>query len=246
MKYMGSKSAISNDIKSIIDYNRQSLDQWYVEPFVGGGNMMDKMKGNRLASDNNKYLIALWKGLQANLDRPKHISREMYDNAKNDFKNGTNEYYNDFLIGWIGFLASFNGKFFNGYAENEKRNYINEAINNVENQIKDLKDVKFELCDYKDLIIPENSIIYCDIPYFNTTKYETESFNHDSFYDWAELKNEQGNKVFISEYWMPEDRFTKIWQKQIKSNLSTKTQNKVECLFIPKNQEIKQQLLLFF
>ena len=250
MKYMGSKSAISHDIKMIIDINRKNLNQWYVEPFCGGCNMLDKMKGKRIAADNNKYLIALWKGLQANLKRPKHISKEMYDNAKKDFKNGTNEFYNDFQIGWIGFMASFNGKFFNGYSakRNTKdgiRDYAKESINNIENQIQNLLDVNFYLSDYDKLEIPKNSVIYCDIPYFDCTKYVGSVFNHNSFYDWAEQKSKEGNKVFISEYWMPEDRFTKIWQKQIKSNLSTKTQNKIESLFIPKNQEVKRQLSFF-
>lgn len=86
---------------------------------------------------------------------------------------------------------------------------------------------------------------YCDIPYINTTKYEVTDFNHDLFYNWAEQKSKEGDKIFISEYWMPEDRFIKIYQKQIKSNLSTKTQKKVECLFIPKNQEVKRQLSFF-
>lgn len=82
MKYMGSKSVISYDIKMFIDMNRTDLNQFYVEPFCGGCNMIDKMKGKRIAADNNKYLIALWQGLQANLERPKHISKEMYEKAK--------------------------------------------------------------------------------------------------------------------------------------------------------------------
>lgn len=38
--------------------------QWWVEPFVGGGNMIDKVTGNRIGADNNKYLIALLKEMQ--------------------------------------------------------------------------------------------------------------------------------------------------------------------------------------
>ena len=250
---MGSKNKISNYIHEFISLNK-GINQTYVEPFCGGCNMIDKIKGNRIASDNNKYLIALWQGLQANLNRPYEITKQMYDNAKNDFKNSTNVFYTDFEIAWIGFMASYNGTFFNsGYGGIIKtktgiiRNYIDEQIRNTENQIKYLKDVSFFYADYKTLEIPENSFIYCDIPYFKTSNYTTSNlFNHLEFYTWAELKNKEGNKVFISEYWMPEDRFTKIWQKQIKSNLSTKTQNKIESLFIPKNQEVKRQLSFFY
>lgn len=249
---MGSKNKISNDIHEFISLNKD-INQTYVEPFCGGCNMIDKIKGKRIAADNNKYLIALWQGLQANLTRPYEITKQMYDNAKNDFKNGSNEFYSDFEIAWIGFMASYNGTFFNsGYGGIVKtktgiiRNYIAEQIRNTEAQIKYLKDVYFCNADYKELEIPKESFIYCDIPYFNTSSYTTSNlFNHLEFYTWAELKSKEGNKVFISEYWMPEDRFTKVWQKQIKSNLSTKTQNKVESLFIPKNQEIKRQLSFF-
>lgn len=119
---------------------------------------------------------------------------------KNDFKNGTNEFYSDFLIGLIGFQASFNGKFFNGYVSdemNEIRNYQTELRLSIERQINKLKDVKFYFSDYKNLKIPEN-------------------------------------------------RFKKVWQKQINSYLNpSRAQKKVECLFIPKNQKIKSIGSLF-
>ncbi len=247
MKYMGSKKKIFKDIKAIIDLNRTSLKQAYVEPMVGGANMIDKMKGKRIAGDNNKYLIALWQGLQANLERPKVISKQMYDNAKKDFKNGSNDYYNDFLIGWIGFGASFNGKFMASYTGNTKtnRDYITESFNNIETQIKHLKDVEFNYTDYKNLVIPNNSIIYCDIPYKNTAKYAINVFNYSGFYDWTELKSKQGHKIFISEYWMPEDRFTKIWSKSIACGVTVGSSKRIESLFIPKNQTIKQNATLF-
>ena len=244
---MGSKDKISKEIKEIIDLNRTSSKQAYVEPMCGGCNMIDKMKGKRIAGDNNKYLIALWKGLQLDLKRPYEIPKDLYNKAKKDYKNGTNTNFNDFLIGWIGFMASFNGKFFDaGYGGiTEKRNYIDEQIRNTEAQIKNIKGIDFYFTDYQNLLIPENSIIYFDIPYFDSTKYTTNTFDYPIFYDFAELKSKQGHKVFISEYWMPEERFTKVWQKQVKSNLSTRTQTKIECLFIPKNQIINQNATLF-
>jgi len=241
---MGSKNSISLQIKEIIDLNRIS-NQVYYEPMCGGCNMIDKMKGKRFASDNNKYLIAMWKGLQQCLERPIIISKEMYNNAKCDYVNNNNKYYSDFIIGYVGFMASFNGKFFNGYATNEKRNYIIESINNIENQIKLLKDVYFKCCDYTEVEYIKNSVIYFDIPYINTTNYKINTFNHNEFYSFAEEKSKQGHKVFISEYWMPEDRFIKIWSKQINSNLSTQSQKKNESLFIPKDQKIFIQKQLF-
>jgi len=47
MKYMGSKSRHAKEILSIILKERKP-DQWYVEPFVGGANVIDKVDGKRL------------------------------------------------------------------------------------------------------------------------------------------------------------------------------------------------------
>lgn len=60
MKYMGSKRQIAKDIIPILLKDRK-VGQWYVEPFVGGANIIDKVTGNRLGNDINPYLIALFK-----------------------------------------------------------------------------------------------------------------------------------------------------------------------------------------
>jgi DNA adenine methylase len=243
---MGSKNKISLHIKEIIDLNRLP-NQAYYEPMCGGCNMMDKMNGKRYASDNNKYLIAMWKGLQEGLSYPKIITKEMHDNVKLDFKNKSNDYYSDFLIGWIGFVASFNGIFCNSYVGNTTadRDYTKESILNIENQINLLKGVEFTCIDYSLIDYGLNSVIYFDIPYRDTSEYKVGSFDYERFYNYAEEKSNHGHKVFISEYCMPEDRFTKVWTKQINSNLSTQSQKKIESLFIPKNQNIFTQKLLF-
>ncbi|MCW0484672.1 DNA adenine methylase [Gaoshiqia sediminis] len=63
MKYMGSKNRIAKYILPIILENRTE-NQLYIEPFVGGANMIDKVTGERLGTDNNEYLIALLRALQ--------------------------------------------------------------------------------------------------------------------------------------------------------------------------------------
>lgn len=66
MKYMGSKNRLAKHLLPIILKGRKP-NQWYVEPFVGGCNMIDKVKGLRLGSDVNGYLIALAKALQGGM-----------------------------------------------------------------------------------------------------------------------------------------------------------------------------------
>ena len=64
MKYMGSKNRIAKHILPIILKDRKP-DQWYVEPFVGGANMIDKVEGNRVGGEINEYIAAMWIALES-------------------------------------------------------------------------------------------------------------------------------------------------------------------------------------
>ena len=86
---MGSKARFAKEILPIILRGR-GYTQWYVEPFCGGLGTMDKVDGLRLASDKNKYIIAMWKGLQEGRTRPHEIPKELYDRARTEYNNGTN------------------------------------------------------------------------------------------------------------------------------------------------------------
>lgn len=44
MKYMGSKNRYAKEILPLILKDRKE-NQWYVEPFVGGANVIDKVGG---------------------------------------------------------------------------------------------------------------------------------------------------------------------------------------------------------
>ena len=234
MKYMGSKNRISKYILPIILKDRKE-NQYYIEPFVGGANMIDKVDGLRIANDVNKYLIAMWKGLQQNLDRPYNIDKELYSLARTAFNNDDNSIFSDFLIGWIGWMGSYNGRFFDGgYSGHSvgKRDYITEQIKNIEAQINNIKGINFIASDYQSLKIPNNSIIYCDIPYKDTKQYLTsKDFNHNDFWEWCRIKAKEGHQVFISEYNAPED-FECIWEMEVTNSMNTtKTYKPTEKLF---------------
>ena len=233
MKYMGSKSRIANEILPIILKNREP-NQYYVEPFCGGCNIIDKVDGPRIASDKNHYLIEMWKGLQSNRIRPYDITKEMYNAARYDFNNRQNENFSDFEIGWIGWMGSFNGRFFDGgySGKTKNRDYIKEQIQNTEKQIGKLKDILFYSCSYDELEIPDKSIIYCDPPYKGTKQYlSSKSFKHDNFWEWCREKSRSGHEVYISEYEAPFD-FECIWSKTVTNSMNTKkTYKPVEKLF---------------
>ena len=198
MKYMGSKARIAKHILPIILKDRTD-NQWYVEPFAGGMNMIMHVTGKRIANDINFYLIEMWKEL-LNGWVPEKVSRDAHTDVKRNTVN-----YDPYYVGWVRFNCSFGGDWFGGFAGETKtklgtvRDYQAEAIRNVLKQVKYLRGVKLHNKEYYDLYIPDNSIIYCDPPYEGTTKYAND-FDHVSFWDWVRLQHNKGHTVFVSEY----------------------------------------------
>jgi DNA adenine methylase len=226
MKYMGSKARLKKEILPLILKNRKP-NQYFVDLMAGGMNVIDDVDGNRIANDLNGYLIELWKGLILGKRGFEEISKDIYDEARKEYNEKTNLIYNKFEIAWIGFIASANGRFYEGgYSGISKtkigteRNYIKEAIKNIEKQIKKMEGVVFLNKQYFDVEIPKNSIVYFDPPYKGTKQYsEGKNFDYEIFYDYVRKLKNEGHQVFVSEYEMPSD-FVCIWEKEVKSSLS--------------------------
>jgi len=235
MKYMGSKNRIAKHILPIILKNRKE-GQCYVEPFVGGGNMIDKVDGKRIGSDFNKYVIEALLLIRDNPDKiPDIITEDNYTVLKNIEDHP--------LRGFVGFAMSFGGKWFGGYRRDVKGtkgcidNMATQTRRSKQSAIKQslkIQGVNFIYTSYLNLIIPDNSIIYCDPPYKNTTSYK-DGFNHYDFYIWCRSMTELGHTVYISEYNMPDD-FECVWEKEISCTLSQNGSNPkpVEKLFTVK------------
>lgn len=94
---------------------------------------------------------------------------------------------------------------------------------------------------YENVAIKTDSVIYCDIPYRNTTGYnflsnkksDKNNFDYDAFYDWC---GKQKELVIVSEYSMP-DGFVCVGQKEkLVTNCATQTTKAMEKLFVPKHQ----------
>ena len=113
-----------------------------------------------------------------------------------------------------------------------------ERLQSLES-LERLESFEYSVSDYKAVEIKPNSVIYADIPYISTNTYDGTSsvvqpFNHEEFYDWCCKQNEL---VLISEYYMPKDRFTKVWStNHVQSLCATKTSSVQECLFVPTHQ----------
>lgn len=250
MKYMGSKSRIAKYIVPIIQkYIDDNNVEKYIEPFVGGANVIDKIKcKEKYGSDKNKYLIALLKRVQNNGSLYDEVPKPLYDKARECFNHGDTSDFEDWEIGNIGFIASFNGRWFDGgYAKTgyEKtksglrlRNYYHEAKNNILAQAPNLKNIKFSVQDYKkaiDLSSDFGFVIYCDPPYKDTKQYKNATkFDYEDF--WQTMREwSKNNIVIISEQTAPDD-FICIWEQEVNRSIKAKDKRTAtEKLFIYNN-----------
>lgn len=233
MKYVGSKNRHAKEILKHILYHRKP-NQWYVEPFVGGFNIIDKVTGPRIANDDHPYIIPLFQAIQNGWEPPDHITEIEYQHIKNH-----PEKYDPALVGFAGFGCSYSGKWFGGYARGKQsngkpRNYCLESKKNILQQRDKLHGIVLYNRNYDDFPIPEHSIIYCDPPYQNTVKYnKTNKFDHKKFWMWCREQINLGHQVYVSEYQAPDD-FIEIWNKKVNNTLNQNTGEKtgIERLFV--------------
>ena len=220
---MGSKNKYAKEILKVILPHRTEGQLW-VEPFVGGCNMLDKVSNPRLGSDIDQDLITLWDAVSKGYTPPKYFTEGEYREIKTSESTPTK--------GYAAFALSYGGKKFGGWCRDSegKRDYVDEAYRNAIKQFPKLLNVNFVLSDYLTLNIPNGSLVYCDPPYRGTTGYKFK-FNHDEFWDWVRYTS-KNNKVFISEYTAPDD-FYCLWEKNVKSSLTgdTGARSAVEKLF---------------
>lgn len=239
MKYMGSKNRIAKHLLPIMLENRNG--RTWVEPFVGGANMIDKVDGRRIGADFNEYLIAMWKELQNGWTPPDFVSEDNWRDVKTQMESKFEKHYIAFVRLGCSFGADWNG----GYARNVRKDkpnaellnsttksYCGQSKRNILKQLPKLKGVEFLNSSYQDLEIPINSLIYCDPPYEGATKYK-DDFNHVDFWEWCRTKAKQGHLVYVSEYNAPND-FECVYSSEINNTLNNtaKTTKATEKLFV--------------
>lgn len=226
---MGSKSRIAKDIVPIIqDKIDKHKIMTYIEPFCGGCNIIDKIEcDKKIASDNNPYLIELFKNRELLSELPDVVTKDLYNDCRKAYYAADFTDYPQWYIGAIGFFASYSGRFYDGGFNGQgfldgrsKRNYYDEAKRNFIKQTSDLLGIDFLCGDYKKLYTGyENCLFYCDIPYNGTKQYNTSlNFDYDRFWSWASLMSEK-NIVLVSEYQAP-DEWEVIWQKELAKTMN--------------------------
>lgn len=230
---MGSKNRIAKEILSIMLKYRKP-GQWWVEPFVGGGNIIDKVTGNRIGCDVDKDVISALETIAYRTELLPKNNKEFTEKDYYKIKKCPNHP----LYGYVAFALSYGGKKWGGWRRDKegKRDYVAEAYRSALKQSKKLQGVLFFVCSYEEIpLLPPNSIIYCDPPYKDTTEY-SKKFDYNEFWKWCEEKYKEGHYVFVSEYSAPKG-WKAVWQKEIVSSLTKNTGAKksVEKLFVPKS-----------
>lgn len=228
---MGGKTRIAKDLAMVINSTHTHTHQpTFVSLFCGCCVIESKINADRkILNDKHEYLIEMFKGLQQGYELPEYISEEQYKYIRD------NKDEDKVLSGFVGFGCSFGGKWFGGYARNKTNtNYCLQSKKSVMKDMEGLYNAEFYSLDYKDVVIPDGSIVYADPPYEGTTGYGSKlKFNTQEFWEYIREISKK-NIVFVSEEVAPED-FNCVWQKEFTRTLDVNKSNqpkKIEKLFV--------------
>lgn len=209
--YMGSKSRHALDIIAITCANRKQ-GQYYVEPFVGGGNVICKVphaQGPRIANDINWRMVAYLDALGNKGYKP---PSEMTKDEWSRLMKNPNEHPPE-LVAFAATCLTFGSMWMGEWVKEEGR--CLQGRNGAMRDAPGLTGVVFHSMSYEQMNahIPPESIIYCDPPYQNTTIYEgaktkikigealsKNNWKANSFWKWADALVAEGHRVYVSEY----------------------------------------------
>lgn len=240
MKYIGSKAKIAKDIVPILQsYINKYGIKTYIEPFVGGFNVIDKIEcENRLGNDIDPLvceLVDVCREYPALLSVVETPTKEHYYDVRD---NGCK--YAPWYRAAVLLFASYNSRVYGGCygatattKDGKTRNYFEESKANFQRQLPSLGGILVGCCDHKDLRIPtrEKALIYCDPPYSEGIGYGKD-FDSTTFWQWCRERSAEGHVVIASEYIAPPD-FKCIWQHNTLTHLNNRNKvAKTEKLFI--------------
>lgn len=231
MRYLGGKSKIARKTAAAI-LGHTPRRGVLVEPFVGGGAMTEALSPAfelTVARDTHEDLVLLFQALQSGWVPPEHVTETEYAAHRECPVPSA-------LRGFVGFGASFGGKWFGGYARGGERNYASESARSLARQMQAGGNVVYLQGSYADAFVQPGWVVYCDPPYVGTTGYK-DAFCPTTFWRKADAWAAMGAQVYVSEYQAPA-HWTPIWEetrtRDMRSDLQT-AQQVTERLFVPRS-----------
>ena len=116
MVYMGSKAALVSELGPILKSHLVSDSQWYIECFMGGGNMISMIDHPlRWGNDYNDLLPEMFSYLQSKVYFDERTCEWCF--PEDTFPTEVSkEEFPKWLVAYVGFCCSFKATFFQGYA----------------------------------------------------------------------------------------------------------------------------------
>lgn len=224
MQYMGGKARIAKRVIQAILDDGAPTDRWF-EPFVGGANVMEHAAPvfkKCFGADAHRDAAMMW-GAASNGWRPGKVTRELYKELRHADSSA--------LRGFVGFGASFGGKWFGGFGASQNRGELwKSSARTLDRQatVFERHGVVFQHRFFGEYTPPSGTTVYCDPPYAGTTGYSTGDFDHHNFYltlrEWAR----NGCRVYVSEYTVPNHVTTEvIWSHEKRMSLSKGSNDRV-------------------
>lgn len=203
MIYPGGKDKIAKEIvPRLLALAETGGLTTYIEPFVGGTNIMWRMAPHFdkvVGADYHQDLIMMYQAVQSGWEPPpaEAVTEQLHDDLRHAEPSA--------LRGFVGVCCSFRGVWFGGFGDIKQRS---SSRNTLMKQMESMRHVRFVHADYRTLTkVGPHVLLYCDPPYYATSGYGSGARHFDSARFWEHARGwaAQGATVCVSEYQGPDD-----------------------------------------
>lgn len=215
MQYQGGKSRIARSIAETIRRMYPTTTEIW-EPFCGGGavTLALSKEGFRVhASDIHLDLILMWQAVMAG-------DESVLADVTEDEYNALKAAPSSARRGFVGFGASFGGGWFGGFGRRKLCGGEPASAQPFEESRRSVSKLRacgaiFTHTPYTEM--PNDALVYADIPYHGTKAYNRSVFDHAMFWQWV---RERRGSTFVSELTGPDDMQV-VWRKAHKSQMTS-------------------------
>lgn len=246
VRYQGGKARMAARLSAYMLVHTRKRD-CYVEPFIGGGSVLEKMVPHFkrvYANDLREDVVLLWQAASQGWEPPEDVSQDLYESLRDAPPSP--------LRGFVGVACSFASKWFGGYARGISpngvaRNYAAEGRRAVLKRAAVLQvyadRIAWSAQDYASLapVVQPEVVVYCDPPYGETTSYKgLSAFDTAAFWNVQSAWADTGAKVFVSEYAAPPGWVSEVdINRHSSAALFSAGQRATERLFEWRNSDVR-------